>query len=237
MLKTLAHKLGLLEVAELVPPIQNDQGQHYYPEQLPHFRFITAQITGTRSDPTVDVSRSYPSKDTDRYDNLREIEEKYIVQVPEFDGDIPVNVEFDERSRRTNIAISSELGTPSAAGQFQYYSVSVPYTRYVEGGMKINQSRLEIRKRNPCQDELVLPFVPKIITSRHRLDALECYSVTGKRLSSRQIRWRLRSVRPALLVNDPDSINPYFAKILTSNCVIIVDGDPGQAIEQTSVAG
>ena len=219
---------------KIVPPMQNSPGLHIYPEPMPFFRFATASITVLNGESLIDVTISYPGKNHSAGAKHRIGEQNYFVQVPEFINESVVDVKLEERARKCQIEMlnSEESRENDSNTRFEFYSISVPYTRYENDGVKINQDRLEVRRNHAALDDRVKEFSPNTVVSRYRTDQLNCYSTVGSPLTPKQVLGRLKKERPVLLINDARFITTYFSRLLKSKSIFIVPNGAGQAIDQ-----
>ena len=218
---------------KVAPPIQNAPGLHIYPEPIPFFRFATASVTVLDGEPLVDVVISHPGRRPRAGTNRRIVEQTYVVQVPEIIDDSTVNVTLEERVRHCEVELLNSQLSPEdeAKKRFEFYSISVPYTWHNDDGIKTNRYRLEFHKYHAALDERVIEFSPNEVISRYKIDQLNCYSIHGKPLTSRQVLGRLKTERPVVLVNDAKFITTYFSGLLKSKSIFIVPSEPGQAID------
>ncbi len=222
---------GRGKTSSILPPIQNGQPLHFYPEPLPNFRFGVASLTGSKSDRKLQIEISYPQLDIAKFPQREVITDTYIVQVPEFAGDRPVDVNLEERTRRCEIAIHDEGTANTEEDRLQYYVIGVPYTEFDDEGIARNRSRIEIRKRKAFPAEVAVGFTPRIVRATHDLNVVECYSRKKKRLTPKQILRILKRETPVLLVNDLRFITNYFQRLLAPDTIIVVDNGSGVAVD------
>jgi len=195
--------------------IDHNLDLHVYPEPLPFYRFAVASVATQAAHSAIDISISYPAK-VYKPDGPRQlIEDSYIVSIPQFDGDDVVDVKFQERTRQHEIGVTQQLSpSENCYDRFEFYTITIPYTYYLENGVKTHRSRNEFRKRQAASNEVVTEFSPNPQTSRYTLDELDCYSPAGKPLSAKQILRRLKKPTSVILVNDRRFISDYFATLL-----------------------
>ena len=234
----------------LVPPMQNDPGIHIFDptnqRAVPYYRFATIQLSQEEDDKrSVVISTAIPEvdgrileteladeDDTDEDTIVENVRQTYTVQIPytdTVDRKEITKLRIESRSRMVPI----KRKRPKASSESdhepvqQAYTVSVPYTEQIECAdgsvMAVTRSRLETRTRWVDPNEVSVKFQPRILFNSQDIDSVECYSMTGKRLTSAELLERLQTPRPALLLNSKQHIAPYFAQLLSPNAIIVVD--------------
>ena len=152
------------------------------------------------------------------------VQQQYTVRIPytevvkDASGKmVPVSkIRMESRSR--TVSMSGLTGKKVVS-----YDLKVPYTsvRYNAKGKPYYEhaTRTEERLKAIEKDEELIRC--KMSSKKtHKLDAVKCYSISGKVLDPSEVRKRLVEGRPIiLLAEDKPEFDPYYAELLNSKTI------------------